>query len=169
MGNLYYDLETNITFQKEDIFPTCIDHFIFQTADGNYLEVESQGYDEFTHNNGNLNGSWTDHVKYRRLDPALVSIDDDFHEIDDDAVFYTLISAASTKLVGFRVDEESLDEHGYDADFVPKCTIARVHLMFIRPGHQFVEDKDFEAENLRTDDELIRFAQETLGYSGGVS
>jgi hypothetical protein len=168
MGNIDYSLKTNITVQKEGIFPTCLDHLIFQTADGSYLEVESQGRDEFTHNNGELVGQWQDHVMYRRLDACLDYIGDgDFSDIDRDDCFYGLIMDPATKMVGFRVDEESLSEHGYSDDFVPECSNASVWITFIHEKHgSGVHTPRFKADKLLTDGALEATIKESLGRGG---
>lgn len=168
MGNLFYDLQTNITTQKEDIFPTCVDHLIFQTADGNYLEIESQGKDEFTHENGHLSGHWQDHVMYRRLDACFNLLpDDEFHNIDDrDIVFEKLISDPATKLIGFRVDEESLGEHGYGPSFVPECSEASVAIDFINSKGTDVLYRSFKATDLLTDEQIEAAIRSSLGKGG---
>lgn len=164
MGKLYYDLTTNVTVQKEGLFPTLVDLFIFQTVDGNYLEVESQGREEFTNNNGDLSGEWQDHVMYRRLDASFNEIDEEFLEIDRDTVFEALISDPATKLIGFRVDEESLDEHGYAADFVPECTEASITIVF--SGLDDVKHIDFSATSLLTDGQIETAVHNALGRGG---
>lgn len=167
MGNVDYSLKTNITVQKDDVFPTCLDHLNFQTADGNYLEVESQGRDEFTHKNGELSGQWQDHVMYRCLDAGLDYIGDgEFSDIDRDDRFYSMIMDPATKLVGFRVDEESLTEHGYPDNFVPECNGANVWITFIHERGSGVHTPRFTADKLLTDGALEVAINETLGRGG---
>lgn len=162
MGSLEYSLETNITNLKNDIFPVCLDRLIFQTADGNYLEVESQGFDEFDYTDGELVGRWKDNVVYRQLDATLnITGDGEFRSIDNDELFYALITALATNLVGFRVDEEGLCEHGFPEEFVPECKEADIRINFSN-GDEFCCAR-FNADELLTESNLWLIIRENFG------
>lgn len=165
MGSLYYELKTNVTIQKEGAWPSTIDHLIFQTPDGNYLEVESQGLEQFENENGVLAGHWRGNVMYRRLDERLDYLGGgEFSVIDNDEFFYTLIMNSETKLVGFRVDEDSLVENGYSDLFVPECNGAEVWFDFSCDNE--VYSPRFKADRLLTDGALEIAISEVLGRGG---
>lgn len=104
---------------------------------------------------------------YRCLDAGLDYIGDgEFSDIDRDDHFYSLIMDPATKLVGFRVDEESLTEHGYPDNFVPECSCANVWITFIHERGSGVHTPRFTADKLLTDGALEVAISETLGRGG---
>lgn len=165
MGKLYYDFETNIT-PNEDLFPPCPEHFVFLTADGNYLEIESQGEEDLEYNNGCVNGEWRYDVMYRRWDASFRENigSEDFSPIDEDDLFQSLIGDPQTKLVGFRFGEDALTEHGYDTSFVPECTSISIKINFT--NNDSIHEFDFDEDRLLTDGELEAAIQSSLGKGG---
>lgn len=117
MARLYYHFTTNVEKGNDDVLAPYPTKFILQTANGNFLHIMCVGDMDFSLENHEYNGRW------KGLSYAVYSPDGrnlvPWSTEDNTNEFRLLVVGAMP--VAFAIDSESLNDHGYDSDFIPTC------------------------------------------------